>query len=251
MMILLKSKGLFLEITLHARVCLSFPLVPVGSSTQLTFLFGFFASVRYDSNASASDSSDDGDASDNDGSKKPKVKKPKVVKEKKERKRRKEVREPSGQRKREKYRFKQRFFFFPALELQTDAEFELLKDLKSLPFFNLSRRSREKDPRGRWAPTCCGWMPAASASSLRTPASPSQRFPRRPERCGDNWAKTTRRWGRRMRRRDHLDYVSSIALTTLLWVVCHQDYKLYIYSEKVIPICQNGAYACFRIKGIM
>uniref|UniRef100_A0A8C2XQX8 FACT complex subunit SSRP1 n=1 Tax=Cyclopterus lumpus TaxID=8103 RepID=A0A8C2XQX8_CYCLU len=37
------------------------------------------------------------------------------------------------------------------------------------------RKSREKDPR------------AASASSLRTPASPSQRFPRRLERCGDNW----------------------------------------------------------------
>ncbi|XP_056295678.1 FACT complex subunit SSRP1a [Pseudoliparis swirei] len=51
---------------------------------------------EYDSNASASDSSDDGDASDNDGSKKPKVKKPKVVKEKKERKRRREKKPREG-----------------------------------------------------------------------------------------------------------------------------------------------------------
>lgn len=68
-----------------------------------------------------------------------------------------------------------------------------------LPFFNVRRRSRKipAAPRGQWAPTCCGWTPAVSESSRRTPASPSLRSPRRPERCGDNWAKTRRRWGRR------------------------------------------------------
>lgn len=54
-------------------------------------------SIRYDSNASASDSSDEGDESEDEGAKKKKAKKAKVVKEKKERKPRKEVREQLGQ----------------------------------------------------------------------------------------------------------------------------------------------------------
>lgn len=53
-------------------------------------------SIRYDSNASASDSSDDGDESEDEGAKKKKAKKVKVVKEKKERKPRKEVRSRGG-----------------------------------------------------------------------------------------------------------------------------------------------------------
>lgn len=50
-------------------------------------------SIRYDSNASASDSSEEGDESEDESAKKKKAKKVKVVKEKKERKPRKEVRE--------------------------------------------------------------------------------------------------------------------------------------------------------------
>lgn len=49
-------------------------------------------SIRFDSNASASDSSEDGDDSEDESAKKKKTKKAKVVKEKKERKPRKEVR---------------------------------------------------------------------------------------------------------------------------------------------------------------
>ena len=66
----------------------------------------------------------------------------------------------------------------------------------SFLFFNRSRRSRKIKvaPRGLWAPTCCGSTTAASESSQRTQASPSQRYRRRPERCGDNWAKKRRRW---------------------------------------------------------
>lgn len=51
------------------------------------------SSIRYDSNASASDSSEGGEESEDESAKKKKAKKAKVVKEKKERKPRKEVRE--------------------------------------------------------------------------------------------------------------------------------------------------------------
>ena len=148
-------------------------------------------SIRYDSNASASesDSGEDGDDSD-DTKKKKKEKKEKtvkVVKEKKERKPRKEVREHLGQE--EKHERKKMSSINPLT-------------LPSL--FHASRgrggRRRSARPRGRWAPTCCGSTPAERESSLRTPASPSQRSPRRPERCGGRWAKRTRRWGRILRK---------------------------------------------------
>ena len=53
--------------------------------------------------------------------------------------------------------------------------------------------------RGQWVPTCFGWTPVESESRRRTPASPSPRSLKRPERCGDSWAKTRRRWEAKQR----------------------------------------------------
>lgn len=137
----------------------------------------FLLSIRYDSNASASDSSDEGDDSEGESAKKKKAKTIKVVKEKKERKPRKEVREQKQTKK------------CPSLRLYSI-------NMAFLLWLCLSRRSRRTlvAPKGRWVPTCFGWTPVGSASRRITPESPSQRYPRKPERCGDSWTKTRRRW---------------------------------------------------------
>ena len=199
-----KSKWLFYQYC-GQFIWLSFPyyqvcfLAPWILSSSWTFLDLFVLLwIRYDSNASASDSSEDGDDSGDEGAKKKKEKKEKVVKEKKERKPRREVR---GQRawNREGPHYItqiQRLYnftsWFPS----------------SLQFIRKSRKT-PADPRGRWVPTWFGWTPVVNESSQRIQESPSPRFQRRPERCGDNCKKRIKRWGwmaRRVKVSSHTSY---------------------------------------------
>lgn len=108
--------------------------------------------------------------------------------------------------------------------------------------------------KGQWVPTCCGWTLVGSELSLRTPASPLQRSPRRPERCGDSWAKTRRRWGRRAKWLKLLLTISYVTFTLVLGRLqtVEQCFHIITLNQKqndLCAICINLTFYVFLLPG--